>query len=50
LGFVNDLIRAGEDKLGFTTQTAQDLAAIIQDASPGNWFAYSYGGVAFAQP
>ena len=49
LGFVKDLVRALADKLGFTTQTAKQLAGIIQGAGPGNWYAHSYGGVAFAE-
>jgi hypothetical protein len=49
LGFVSDLVRAASDKLGFTTATAMQLAAIIQQAGPGNWYCHSYGGVAFTE-
>ena len=49
LGFTNDLIRANKDKLGLTTETADQLSAIIRSAGPGEWYAHSYGGVAFAE-
>jgi hypothetical protein len=49
LGFANDLVRATADKLGFTTETAKALAGIIQQAGPGEWYAHSYGGVAFTE-
>jgi hypothetical protein len=49
LGFLDDLIRALADKLGLTTQTANELAGIIRQTGPGDWYAHSYGGVAFAE-
>jgi hypothetical protein len=49
LGFAGDLVRAMADKLGFTSQTAMQLAGIIQQAGPGNWYCHSYGGVAFSE-
>jgi len=35
--------------LGFTSSTAKELAEIIKNALPGNWYAHSYGGVAFTE-
>jgi hypothetical protein len=49
LGKIGDPWRAGLDKMGFTTETAKELAGIIQNATPGNWYGHSYGGVAFAE-
>ena len=49
LGFLKDCIRAVGDKLGFTSQAARELAGIIKQAGPGNWYAHSYGGIAFAE-
>jgi hypothetical protein len=49
LGFAPDTWRAVLDKMGFTTETAKELAGIIQKATPGNWYLHSYGGVAFAE-
>jgi RHS repeat-associated protein len=49
LGKIGDPWRAGLDKMGFTTETAKELAGIIQNATPGNWYLHSYGAVAFAE-
>lgn len=49
LGFARDLVRAMADKLGFTIETATQLASIIQGAGPGNLYCHSYGGVAFPE-
>lgn len=49
VGFVNDLVRAQRDKLGWTTDTAREMGEILVKAPPGNWYTHSYGGVAFAE-
>lgn len=50
LGFGRDLFRAGADKLGFTTDTARAVAAVMAMSKGGaNWYAHSYGGVALAE-
>jgi RHS repeat-associated protein len=50
LGFWHDVFRAIADKLGFTTETAAQLAVVMQNAPRGtHWFAHSYGGIAFVE-
>lgn len=48
-GLVGDLWRAFRDKLGFTTDTANQVAAIVKDTPDVHWYAHSYGGVAFTE-